>query len=182
VNNPVNGVFQPTYEVSMTVSEETAPKKRRLSINLSRLLLEFGKDYERRVMDILNKRGHPLIRPSHGTVFANLSEGAVRVTELADRAHVTQQAMGKMLKEMERIGYIVRDIDGSDRRAKKIRPTQRGLDLMRDSREAVDEVRQHYASQVGEEALQELEECLAKCVKHLDLNSLTSWKSDTQVA
>lgn len=166
----------------MTGTDQSQAKRPRLSINLSRLLLEFGRDYERRVMDLLHKRGHSLLRPSHATVFANLSDGAVRVTELAERAHVTQQAMGKMLKEMERIGYIVRDIDGSDRRAKKIRPTQRGLDLMRDSMEAVDEVRQYYADQVGEEALRELEDCLATCVDRIDLNSLTAWKDDSRVA
>ena len=163
----------------MTTEVDNKSDKPRFSINLGRLLNEFGRDYERRVMDILNQRGHPLIRPSHATVFANLSEGAVRVTELAERAHVTQQAMGKMLKEMERIGYIVRDIDGSDRRAKKIRPTQRGLDLMRDSMEAVDEVRQFYAKQVGESALTELEACLSDCVSRMDLTSLTNgWRDD----
>ena len=166
----------------MSMEVENSDAKKRFSINLSRLLLEFGRDYERRVMELLNQRGHPLIRPSHATVFANLSDGAVRVTELAERAHVTQQAMGKMLKEMERIGYIVRDIDGSDRRAKKIRPTQRGLDLMRDSMVAADEVRQHYAKQVGEEALQELESVLGHCVSRMDLASLNNWREDTRVA
>ena len=112
------------------MSNEDSPGSGRKAAALGRLLLEFGRDYERRVMELLHQRGHPLVRPSHATVFANLSEGAVRVTELAERAHVTQQAMGKMLKEMERIGYIVRDVDGSDRRAKEIRPTERGLDLM----------------------------------------------------
>ncbi len=166
----------------MTTEGETTNNRARLSINLGRLLLEFGRDYERRAIELLQERGHPLIRPSHATVFANLSEGAVRVTELAERAHVTQQAMGKMLKEMERIGYIVRDIDGSDRRAKKIRPTQRGLDLMRDSMEVVDEVRAYYVKQVGEEALRDLETCLAECVGRMDLTSINSWKEDTRVA
>ena len=157
--------------------------KERYSINLSRLLLEFGRDYERRVMELLHQRGHTLLRPSHATVFANLRDGAVRVTELAERAHVTQQAMGKMLKEMERIGYIVRDIDGSDRRAKKIRPTQRGLDLMRDSMEVVDQVRQHYADTVGEKALEDLETCLSQCVEQIDLASLSAgWKGSSRVA
>ncbi len=142
----------------------------RLAINLGRLLLEFGRDYERRVIELLQERGHPEIRPSHATVFANLSQGAVRVTELADRAHVTQQAMGKMLKEMERIGYIVRDIDGSDRRAKRIRPTQRGLDLMSDSVEAVLEVREFYAKKVGEDALRDLEKSLGGCVANMGMN------------
>ena len=166
----------------MTTEVDKKAAKPRFSINLGRLLNEFGRDYERRVMDLLHQRGHPLIRPSHATVFANLSEGAVRVTELAERAHVTQQAMGKMLKEMERIGYIVRDIDGSDRRAKKIRPTQRGLELMRDSMQAVDEVRQFYARQVGEAALCDLEACLGDCISRLDLTSLNSWTEDSQVA
>ncbi len=167
----------------MSDNMDTALETKRLSVNLSRLLLEFGKDYERRVMTVLHRRGHSLIRSSHATVFSNLGMGAVRVTELAERAHVTQQAMGKMLKELERIGYIVRDIDGSDRRAKKIRPTERGVQLMRDSMDAVDEIRQYYAERVGEEALQDLEECLSECVRHIDLASLSnSWDDATQVA
>jgi DNA-binding MarR family transcriptional regulator len=158
-------------------------KPGRLSANLSRLLLEFGKDYERRVMELLHRRGHTLIRASHATVFSNLGLGAVRVTELAERAHVTQQAMGKMLKELERIGYIVRDIDGSDRRAKKIRPTERGIELMRDSAEAVAEIRQYYATQVGDDALGDLEACLSECVRRLDLASLAdSWSDRSRVA
>lgn len=91
----------------------------RLSSNLCRLLLEFGRDYERRIIDKLHERGHRLVRPSHSAVFSNLGLGAVRVTELAERAQVTQQAMGKMLKELERIGYVVRAEDTSDKRAKK---------------------------------------------------------------
>ena len=160
-----------------------AGRRSRRSVSLSRLLLEIGRDYERRVMELLHKRGHPLIRPSHATVFANLSEGAVRVTELAERAHVTQQAMGKMLKEMERIGYIVRDVDGSDRRAKKIRPTRRGLDLMQDSVVAAEEVRRFYADRVGEDALRDLEASLARCVEGLDFSNMAeTWKNGTRVA
>ena len=166
----------------MSDTKEESLTTERLSVNLSRLLLEFGRDYERRVMKVLHRRGHTLIRPSHATVFANLRQGAVRVTELAERAHVTQQAMGKMLKEMERIGYIVRDIDGSDRRAKKIRPTERGLELMRDSMEAIDEIRHFYSDRIGEKNLRELEDCLSGCVSKLDLSSLTEFWNETRVA
>ncbi|MEM0952548.1 MAG: MarR family transcriptional regulator [Pseudomonadota bacterium] len=159
-----------------------AKSPERLAIDLGRYLLEFGRDFERRVIELLQQRGHPQIRPSHAAVFANLSQGAVRVTELAERAHVTQQAMGKMLKEMERIGYIVRDIDGSDRRAKKIRPTQRGLDLMRDSIDAVLEVRRYYAEQVGDEALLDLEQALGRCVKAIGLSDAQSQPTSSNVA
>ena len=147
-----------------------------LSNNLSRLLLEFGKDYERRILALLHQRGHEQIRPSHSAVFSNLGLGAVRVTELAERAHITQQAMGKILKELERIGYVVRDIDSDDKRAKKIRLTELGLQLVEDSMQAVEEVRQHYADQAGEEELVDLERQLARVVSTIELEYLPeSW-------
>ena len=56
-----------------------------LSNNLSRLLREFSRDFERRIWRALEARGYPDIRPSHSAVFANLGLGAVRVTELAEK-------------------------------------------------------------------------------------------------
>ena len=144
----------------------------RLSNNLSRLLKEFGKDYENRVHALLNARGHPDIRPSHSTVFANLGTGAVRVTELARRAQVTQQAMGKMLKELERMHYIERAVDGSDKRAREIRLTERGVQLVHDSLQAVDEVHSYYQEIIGEEALADIEYRLRQAVGRLQLDYL----------
>ena len=63
-----------------------------LSNDLSRLLREFSRDFERRIGLALIARGYQDIRPSHSAVFANLGTGAVRVTELAEHAQVTQQA------------------------------------------------------------------------------------------
>lgn len=163
--------------------QEKSPSLQSLNTNLARLLLEFGRDYERRVIASMHRQGHSMIRPSHITVFSNLGRGAVRVTELAERAHVTQQAMGKMLKELERIGYVARDIDGSDRRAKKIRPTTRGAELMQSLLDAIAEVRCYYASKVGEETLSDLEQRLALCVGNLTSDDAESnWSKPTQVA
>ncbi|MCZ6829858.1 MAG: MarR family transcriptional regulator [Gammaproteobacteria bacterium] len=166
----------------MSKTTDNAHLVYKLSNNFSRLLLEFGKDYERRILEKLQRRGHPLVRPSHSSVFSNLGLGAVRVTELAERALVTQQAMGKILKELERIGYIVRDIDGSDRRAKKIRLTERGVQLVKDSMEIVAEVRQHYAKQVGAAELDDLEAQLARCVSRIDLEYLPESWVDPEMA
>ncbi|MFK8047954.1 MAG: MarR family winged helix-turn-helix transcriptional regulator [Halioglobus sp.] len=147
-----------------------------LSNNLVRLLKEFAKDFEHRVLLNLHRRGYEAIRPSHSAVFSNLGLGAVRVTELAERARVTQQAMGKMLKELERIGYVARDVDGIDKRAKEIRLTPAGIALVEESMKAVAEVRQEYAQRIGEEELNELENSLRKAVNKLKLDYLPeSW-------
>ena len=151
----------------MTNQRHTELESTETGSPLNRLLLDFGCDYERQVMAELHRRGHNLIRPSHTAVFSNLAAGAVRVSELAERAQVTQQAMGKMLKQLERIGYVIRDIDGDDRRARKIRPTQRGLELMRDINQAVGQVRAYYVGTIGEEALGELEQLLNDCMRKI---------------
>ena len=152
------------------IAAENRELASRLSNNLARLLKEFARDFETRVHALLNDRGHPDIRPSHSTVFANLGTGAVRVTELAERAQVTQQAMGKMLKELERMGYIERAIDGSDKRAREIRLTDRGVSLVRDSLQALQEVQAYYEQKVGSETLEALEQQLRGVVSNLQLD------------
>ncbi len=162
--------------MTATTSEKNRAIAYGLSNNLCRLLREFTKDFERRIWHQLEDRGYPDVRPSHVAVFANLGMGAVRVTELAERAQVTQQAMGKMLKELERMGYVARDVDSSDKRAKEIRLTQRGIDLAEDSLAVVAEVRAYYEAKIGAEQLDELEERLRNAVDKLDLDYLPeSW-------
>ncbi|WP_165954264.1 MarR family winged helix-turn-helix transcriptional regulator [Seongchinamella unica] len=151
----------------------------RLSNNLPRLLREFSRDYERRIFNQLAGRGHPRIRPAHSQVFANLGLGSVRVSELAERAQITQQAMGKMLKELEQMGYIDRGVDDSDKRAREIRLTDQGVKLAADSLAAVDEARTHYEEKIGAEELQALEERLRQAVDQLQLEYLPeSWTNN----
>lgn len=151
-----------------------------LSNNLVRLLKEFSKDFEGQILAKLHRRGHPLIRRSHSAVFSNLGLGAVRVTELAERAKVTQQAMGKMSKELERIGYIARNVDKMDKRAREIRLTSAGINLVEESLRACEDVQAQYAAKIGEQKLHDLERALRSAVAKLELNYLPeSWVETT---
>ena len=158
--------------MTKTTAETNQEIAHRLSNNLSRLLREFSRDFERRIWQALENRGYPDIRPSHSAVFANLGMGAVRVTELAERAQVTQQAMGKMLKELERMGYVARDVDSGDKRAKEIRLTERGIQLATDNLAVVTEVREYYAQKIGTAELEQLESSLRRAVRKLELDYL----------
>ena len=158
-----------------TTAEKNHEIACRLSNNMPRLLREFSRDFERRICRGLQDRGFNDIRPSHSAGFANLGTGAVRVTELAERARVTQQAMGKMLKELERMGYVARDIDDSDKRAKVIRLTDRGTALAAANLEAVSEIRQYYAERIGVQELAILEANLRYAVGKLQLDYLPQY-------
>ena len=155
-----------------STAEENRDIAYRLSNNLSRLLKEFARDFDARLHRRINQRGHPDIRPSHSAVFSNLGTGAVRVTELAERAQVTQQAMGKMLKELERMGYVERAVDTGDKRAREIRLTERGVQLVHESLQAVDEVWAYYAQKIGAEELSELEARLRSALRKLEFDYL----------
>jgi DNA-binding MarR family transcriptional regulator len=162
--------------MNKTTSERNQEIAYGLSNNLARLLREFGRDYERRIWQQLAIKGYPDVRPAHSAVFANLGMGAVRVTELAERAQVTQQAMGKMLKELERMGYVCRDVDSEDKRARSIGLTDKGVKLAADSLAVVQDVRSYYDQKIGEERLAELETKLREALGLIDLEYLPeSW-------
>ena len=141
----------------------------KLSNNLSKLLVELAKDFERRSLQKCHERGHVKIRRSHSSLFSNLGFGAVRLTELAERAGITQQAMGKLVKEMERVGYVKRHVDDSDKRAKIIQLTDIGITLVNDSMEIVDEVIAEYTVAMGYDGILDLERVLRKSVTELGI-------------
>ena len=80
-----------------------------------------------RIVDGVVAAGYPQ-RPSHSAVFAHIEvEGGTRLTTLAARANMTPQAMGELVDDLERRGYVLRQPDPEDRRAKRIVLTPRGV-------------------------------------------------------
>lgn len=143
-----------------------------LSQSLARLLSELTKDYNQRVLNYLHEKGYHDIRQSHSAVFGNLGADAVRVTELAERARVTQQAMGKMLKELERMGYVKRAVDARDRRAKAIKLTSLGNNLIHDQLAAVNTIREAYSNLAGTHNISQLEQSLQSVLCKLELSNM----------
>lgn len=159
--------------------EQSQHPARRLSGSLARILREFSRDYEGRITAGIRARGYPTFRHCHQVVFANIGLGQVRVTELARSARITQQAMGKTLRELEKLGYIERAVDTQDRRAKAIRLTPRGVQLVAVAVEVAEEVHGEYARKVGEPTFSDLEARLRDAASRLELNYLpSSWAAD----
>jgi DNA-binding MarR family transcriptional regulator len=102
--------------------------------------------------------------------------GGVHVAELAKHSQMTPQAMGKILGDLERLDYVKRSIDETDKRAKEIRLTERGRVLAQDSLDVVSQTYDHYATQVGAQQLEDLEQNLRSAVQQLHLQNLPmSW-------
>ena len=100
-------------------------------------------------IDRLAERGHGAVRPAHGTVFQHLDDTGTTVSTLAERARMTKQAMAELVTYLERHGYVTRQPDPSDRRAKLVIPTARGRDVVTIAQELVPEVERLIAETVG---------------------------------
>lgn len=66
-------------------------------------------------------------RPAHSAVFAHIELTGTRLTTLAARANITPQAMGQLVDDLEVMGYVRREPDPTDRRAKLVTLTPRGV-------------------------------------------------------
>lgn len=109
----------------------------------------------------LAAEGHPDLRPAHGFVMQAIGSAGVSASELGRRLGVSKQAAGKTVDRLESLGYVVRQPDPSDARAKAVVLTERGRDSLRRSAEIFDELRAGWAQAIGPARLRDLEDDLS---------------------
>jgi DNA-binding MarR family transcriptional regulator len=112
-----------------------------------------------KLRDRLAEEGYGDIREGYGCVFGfiDIDEGS-RLTDLAERSGLTKQAVGEVIPELEQLGYVTREADPRDRRAKLIKLTPKGRDACLTGRRLFAEIEREWAEQLGEELLAGLRE------------------------
>ncbi|MBV8711465.1 MAG: winged helix-turn-helix transcriptional regulator [Solirubrobacterales bacterium] len=117
---------------------------------------DFRGELTRRVAE----SGYSDIRITHGCVFGNIDLEGSRLTDLAERAHMTKQSVGEVVNELGQLGYLERVPDPDDGRAKIIRLTERGRAAQALGRELIDEVEQEWAERFGADQIAALRDAL----------------------
>jgi DNA-binding MarR family transcriptional regulator len=108
--------------------------------------------------------GHEQLTHLHGAVIAHLDEEGTRATELARRSGRHKQVIGRIVDELEALGYVERRSEEVDRRAKLVVPTKRGREVMRLSDEIVGDMERRVATSLGKGALNEFRKTLGAVV------------------
>ncbi len=108
----------------------------------------------------LAEAGYPDIRPAHGNVFGYIRKEGSRLTELAERAQLTKQTMGYLVDYLEERGYVKREPDPGDKRAKIVRLTGEGRELVGVAREIMGRIEARWAELLGEDRMEQLRELL----------------------
>jgi len=121
--------------------------------NMRQLLLRASRIVNRHVVEGLHAHGYADLRSTHTTLLSNINLAGSTVTEAADRAGVTKQAMGRLATELADAGYITVRSDPADARARVLHLTKGGTRLMLDSLQVMTDLQNSYGRLIGHDQL-----------------------------
>jgi DNA-binding MarR family transcriptional regulator len=101
----------------------------------------------------LDAAGFAGLTPAHSAVLENLDPGGTRLTDLAARARMTRQSMTELVSVLEQRGYLERQPDPADRRARIVRLTPTGRQLVRQAIKETASIEAEWRSQLARHGL-----------------------------
>lgn len=93
--------------------------------------------------------GYDDVGPAHFNILQHPTPDGLRPSELAARAQMTKQAANRLIRHLELHGYIRLEPDARDQRARIVRLTRRGWDLIATIRRIVEEVEADWSARLG---------------------------------
>jgi DNA-binding MarR family transcriptional regulator len=115
---------------------------------LARHLLALSTAIRDRISAGLVARGYAL-GPATTQVLPNLPLEGLGMSELASRLRLTLQRTGQLVQELESEGYVAREPDPADGRAKRVAYTRRGRALVEDADAVMAGVSSELAGLIG---------------------------------
>ncbi|GAA2590872.1 hypothetical protein GCM10010399_21470 [Dactylosporangium fulvum] len=132
------------------------------ALPLGRLLLHAHRRAQAASLAKLQASGHADVRLGHLPALTNLDPSGTRITELAARAGMTRQMMGRLVRELEGLGYVGSRPDPTDQRAVVVTLTDRGEEFLSGAPAAMAEVDSDFATLLGPADLAKLREMLVR--------------------
>lgn len=112
--------------------------------------------FETRHLELMFAEGFDDVRRAHNAVFVNLPAEGRRLTDLADVADMSKQAMSELVDDLVDRGYLARTPDPTDGRAKLIVWAERGEQAHEATLRAFATIQRELAALVGTDVLDQL--------------------------
>ncbi|MGV3495094.1 MAG: MarR family winged helix-turn-helix transcriptional regulator [Ramlibacter sp.] len=128
--------------------------------HLGRLLGHAMRRFDERVLHLMahnidvplalsNLAARAQISAAHIHITRHLDLDGTRLTELAQKAGMSKQAMGDLVDQCEAWGLVTREADPRDARARMVRFTPTGLLWLQAFRDAVAQAEREFRQEVG---------------------------------
>ena len=130
--------------------------------HLGRLLGHAMRRFDERVLSLMannievplalaNLAARSQVSAAHIHITRHLALEGSRLTDLAQQAGMSKQAMGDLVDQCEAWGLVAREPDTRDGRARRIHFTESGLNWLQAFREAVTQAEAEFRAEVGTE-------------------------------
>jgi DNA-binding MarR family transcriptional regulator len=107
------------------------------------------------------RRGFDDVRPAHGFAFVRISQGGATNADVAEHLGVTKQSASQLVEYLVQRGYVSREPDPRDARARLLRLTDRGRTCTAAAQEAAAETVQGWRRRLDPAEFRELQAALA---------------------
>lgn len=124
---------------------------------------------DERVHEALQAAGYTDVRPAHHVIFRLTGAHGTRLSDLVHGAAMTKQSVNYLVDHLEAAGYIERVPDPTDRRAKLLQLTERGRDVERVARRAIQTLQTEWAAELGESDFETLLTLLRRLYRHVQI-------------
>lgn len=131
-------------------------------LNLGLLCFIAYRAMETRVMDAVLAAGFDDVTIAQARMFARIGPDGTRLTDLAEQAQVTKQTAGFLVNQPERGGYVQREPDPGDGRARLVRITPKGQAAVAAARAAEAAVEAEWTSHLGRNVTAQLRRALTQ--------------------
>lgn len=116
----------------------------------------------RRIIAKLNAAGFDDLRLPHIPVFLYPGPEGEPPSVLAERAAMSKQAMNQLLRSLGELGYLVRNADSADSRARAVRLTRRGHAAYSMIYTILLEIEREWAEELGPNQFTQLKKLLVR--------------------
>ena len=106
--------------------------------------------------------GYDDLNPAHVALFRYPSLDGLRPTELADQLQITKQSVNDLVGHLEACGYVVREADPADGRARVVRLTAKGRQLEKTINAQAHRAEQRIADMLGPRPFAQLRHALER--------------------
>lgn len=128
-----------------------------------RLLSEIAGEY-------LKQLGYENFRMGHVIMLVHIDLDGTINNVLAQRASVTKQAMSKLVKELQELGFVTTEKHPNDARAILVKLTEKGYQFMLDWKRCVMHIDQRFEEIVGSERLEIVKDILGDLLNYYEAN------------
>ena len=129
---------------------------------------------EQRVLAAIHAGGHAEATMAQGRLFARIGDSGTRLTDLAEMAQVTKQTASFLVDQLERAGFVTREPDPRDARARLVVISAKGREVQRLAAEEERAVYEEWRAHLGDSDFRRLEDVLGRLrevtdpYRHLD--------------